>query len=263
MALRSVQMDFAGQIGVNPRLGRMVTTDSLETITTAGYLNNQNAGTQFGTNFLNTDILFVAYDYNDKTGTATTGWFSVSVASNGQVTLSVSDTDTPEYVQDITPGTSAASKAIVLNSSSEIDGVLFSNIEAAGTFISSVTAAPAEVNLTHLQPASVTTSSTTPASGTCAAQFQLKTAMATNIAAVTPIWLYISTSAGSLTTAASGIAALTNGALTEVVSGAICLCTTNASGQLGITLTASSGTYYVSFVLPDGKVAISSALVVD
>ena len=74
---------------------------------------------------------------------------------------------------------------------------------------------------------------------------------------------YVSSSAGAQATAATSLAALTNGSLTTLVTGKVALVTTSAAGLLGITLTMTAGTYYLTFVLPNGKIITSSALVVN
>jgi len=261
MALKSIQMEFAGQAGVSPRLGRMVTTDNLAAITTAGYLNNNSNAT--GINFSASDFIFVNYDAPLNGTGGSTGMFTFSIDSQGIITLVVPTSDVPAFVQGVTPGTSAASKALSLDGSSNLNGVAIANITASGTYNAALTATAAEANLNHLQTASVTTVSTTPASGSCAAQFQFKNAAAGNIAAVTPFLMYVSDVSGDLSTAVSGITALTNGVLVQLVTGRNIMGTTNATGQIGITLSGSAGTYYVTFLLPNGKTAISSALVVN
>ena len=39
--------------------------------------------------------------------------------------------------------------------------------------------------------------------------------------------------------------------------------TTTAAGLLGITITASAGSYYVAFILPNGKIAVSSVCTIN
>jgi hypothetical protein len=295
MAIKFFQMAFAGQASVSPQRGCLVCTDTLSAVTAAGYLSNSPSSPE-NQQIHSGDFIFVVY--NNGSGGVASALF-VATISNGVITLaSPANEGVPSYVENITPGTSAPSKALVLDSSSKIDGVLQSDIEAAGTFahgvvagtttnggmltlsaggnlnsvpfveysnaaafVSGITASVAELNLTHLQVASISTVSTTPATGSCGVQFQLLNAAAGNIAVVTPFTMYVCTSAGNLTTAVSSIAALTNGQLHQVVTGQVIFGTTNASGQIGITLTASTGTYYVAFVLPNGQYAISSAIV--
>ncbi len=76
-------IDFTGQIDTFPRRGKMVTTDNLTTIKTAGYLNQ----TSVVGGFKNTDILDVIYSYNKSTGSGIYNVMTVSI-SNGMVTLS-------------------------------------------------------------------------------------------------------------------------------------------------------------------------------
>lgn len=83
MGILNLTTDVAGQIGVNPRRVKMITTDSLATITTANYLN---AGNLEGRALLATDILDVVYLYNTATNTGTYGEFLPSFSS-GIITL--------------------------------------------------------------------------------------------------------------------------------------------------------------------------------
>lgn len=87
MAITSIVTDFTGEIGVNPRLIRMETTDTLSTITTAGYLNS--AAINAGVNFKPTDVMFVAY--NDGAGGIATAQMSLSFASTGVITLELAE----------------------------------------------------------------------------------------------------------------------------------------------------------------------------
>src|SRR6266568_1081663 len=73
-----VTTDFAGQIGVNPRLVRVLTTDTLTAIVAPGWLNTTNL---LGQSILPTDVLFVSYEGNNF------GLFSAAIAGNGQITL--------------------------------------------------------------------------------------------------------------------------------------------------------------------------------
>ena len=71
------------QVGILPQMKRMVTTDSLATITTAGYLN----GVDLQSNPIQaSDVLDVLYSYNLQTNSGTFGIFTVSI-SNGVITL--------------------------------------------------------------------------------------------------------------------------------------------------------------------------------
>jgi hypothetical protein len=79
MSILSFNVSTTGLVGdaINPRRGTIVTTDNLATITTAGYLNNQNAS---GYPILPTDIFDVIYNYNPATQAGTFGIFQVSYA---------------------------------------------------------------------------------------------------------------------------------------------------------------------------------------
>ena len=83
MGLLSLNTDVAGQIGVNPRRVKMVTTDNLTAITTAGYLNPQNLE---GRAIYPTDIFDVIYSYNQATNSGTYGEF-LPTFSSGVITL--------------------------------------------------------------------------------------------------------------------------------------------------------------------------------
>ena len=120
-----------------------------------------------------------------------------------------------------------------------------------------------------LAPFLVTTTSTTPASGSCAAQFVVKNAAGVAVAVPVCIRAYLTDSATGLTHTAAGtsIAVLTNGALTTDGAtpsvGPHFTLTTTAAGLIGLTVTAAAGTYYIAFVMPNGKLVMSSALVVN
>lgn len=78
MAITQITTDFAGQDGIAPQIPRIVTTDDLTTITTAGYLDNvQKQGFVLNP----TDVVLINYD----NGTAS-GFFTVSI-TNGITTL--------------------------------------------------------------------------------------------------------------------------------------------------------------------------------
>lgn len=116
---------------------------------------------------------------------------------------------------------------------------------------------------------SVETVSTTPASGSCAVQLKFKDADGNAVKIPVAGIGYLSNSAAGLTHTAAGtsIAALTNGALSIIGPtadvGPHFAFTTTAAGLLGVTVTSGAGTYYLVFVLPNGKLAISDAVVVN
>jgi len=77
MTISNITIDVAGQIGVNPRIVRVVCDDTLSEVTTAGFLNHQNTSAQGG--ILLTDIVLVKYDTD-------VGFFKPSISS-GIITL--------------------------------------------------------------------------------------------------------------------------------------------------------------------------------
>lgn len=77
----SLTVIFAGQAGVSPNLARMVSTDTLATVTTPGYLNaslNQELGLNDG------DFVFANFNTNSV---LTREVFTVSIATHGLITL--------------------------------------------------------------------------------------------------------------------------------------------------------------------------------
>jgi hypothetical protein len=86
MAILSINVQTTGLVGqtVNPRRCTMITTDSLSAITTAGYLNNQNAN---GSPILPTDVFEVLYAFNQGTKSGTFGIFTVSFSAATGFTL--------------------------------------------------------------------------------------------------------------------------------------------------------------------------------
>jgi hypothetical protein len=83
MGIIQLPVVLPAQIGILPQMKRMVTTDNLSTITTAGYLN----GVDLQSNpIASSDVLDVLYGYNLQTNTGTFGIFTVSI-TNGVITL--------------------------------------------------------------------------------------------------------------------------------------------------------------------------------
>lgn len=120
----------------------------------------------------------------------------------------------------------------------------------------------AELGSMDKWPASVSMS-TTPASGTCAVQLTFKDSDGIALARVTSGLIYMSNSTGLAIAGATGLAVLTNGALTELSTGKVAHFVTTAAGLLGMTVTAGAGTYYATIVLPNGKVLTTGAIVVN
>lgn len=83
MSIISIQRIAIGEVGVNPGRIKVLTTDSLATITTAGYFNGANLqGITIGP----LDVLEIDYAYNASTGTASWAEFTPTF-SNGIITI--------------------------------------------------------------------------------------------------------------------------------------------------------------------------------
>lgn len=85
MAIKNITTDFAGEVGVLPRLVRIQTTDSFSDITTANYLKSAEA---MGYTFYPNDAFLIAYGTNS----ATTQLFTATI-SGGDITLEPSAGD--------------------------------------------------------------------------------------------------------------------------------------------------------------------------
>lgn len=85
MSIIAINTKTTGLVGeqIEPRRCTMITTDNLATITTAGYLNNQNVNNG---PILPTDVFEILYDFNTSTKQGTFGIFQVNY-SNGNFTL--------------------------------------------------------------------------------------------------------------------------------------------------------------------------------
>lgn len=86
MAILAINTNVTGLVGqqIEPRRCTMVTDDNLATITTAGFLNDQNSN---GNPILPTDIFDVIYDYNINTQVGTLGIFQVTYSPATGFTL--------------------------------------------------------------------------------------------------------------------------------------------------------------------------------
>lgn len=88
MSIIAFNTKVTGLVGetIEPRRCTMITTDNLATITTAGYLNNQNVN---GNPILPTDIFEVLYSFNAATKVGTYGIFQVTYSSSTGFTLNI------------------------------------------------------------------------------------------------------------------------------------------------------------------------------
>lgn len=121
-------------------------------------------------------------------------------------------------------------------------------------------------NLKALDQAYTMTTTATPATGTCAVQFVFKDPN-TGSTIDYPISGvgYIATAADGLTTkAVTSIEALTNGRLLNLPTvTSMFQFTTTAAGLLGMTITASASANYVVFVLPNGRLLVSTVCTIN
>lgn len=83
MGIVQITTDTAGQVNVNPRRVKIITTDNLATVTTAGYLNSSNLE---GYTIFPTDIIDMYYSYVSSGSVGTYSVFTASI-SNGVITL--------------------------------------------------------------------------------------------------------------------------------------------------------------------------------
>lgn len=83
MGILQLPVPVPAQVGVSPNMKRMVTTDSIGTVTAAGYLNAVNLE---GFPIAPYDVIQMLYSYNQQTNSGTFGIFTVSI-SNGVITL--------------------------------------------------------------------------------------------------------------------------------------------------------------------------------
>lgn len=79
MAILSFTTDVAGQIAVYPRRVKLVTTDDLDTITTAGYLSS--ATTSANPLYAN-DFVDVCYEAQSVRGPGTMATFTVTFSGS-------------------------------------------------------------------------------------------------------------------------------------------------------------------------------------
>lgn len=84
MSIVSITTDVAGQINVNPRRVKIITTDNNTTIVAAGYLNAANL---MGYNIVPTDVFDIIYSYSKSTNSGTYDVYTCTIANNGIITL--------------------------------------------------------------------------------------------------------------------------------------------------------------------------------
>jgi hypothetical protein len=84
MTTISITTDFPGQVNVMPQNPRIVCTDSLEAVTTSGYLDNISMQ---GHTINPTDVIEIIYNYSTINKTGTFGFF-IPTITEGIITLS-------------------------------------------------------------------------------------------------------------------------------------------------------------------------------
>lgn len=153
MSIVSYTTDVAGQIFVNPRRVKIVSTDSLATVTTAGYLNQLSSQ---GFALYKTDIIDMIYLYSESTQSGTYGEFLPSISATGVITLvqyvSPGDVTLPVVSGDFanfdgttgkikdsgySPSDAAKTKVPMLNAVPVVTGRLVSFTGTAGTIADS------------------------------------------------------------------------------------------------------------------------------
>lgn len=145
MAVVSGPTLLTGSVGIKPTIKYMLTTDSLATITTAGYLNTQL--TAESNTITPTDYLLIRYSYVKETNAGLNAFFNVSI-SNGVITLTE---DTTTNSVTFTPPSIANHIATWTNTTGNLSqdaatAINAGNIQAglsgtAGTFIAYPSAA--------------------------------------------------------------------------------------------------------------------------
>jgi hypothetical protein len=88
MTIQQVTVDTAGQIGVNPRIVKVVCDNTLTEVTTAGFLNNNSLPQPLKP----TDMVLAYYATDSGFDTS---FFNVAISTSGVITLSV-NTDIPD-----------------------------------------------------------------------------------------------------------------------------------------------------------------------
>ena len=122
MSIIQLPLPIAANTGVVPNIKTMTTTDSLATITTAGYMNQYSLE---GYPLATTDVLHVLYSFNTTTNVGTFGIFTVSI-SNGVITL-VEDVTASEVTY--TAPSIANAMAIFTNTTGNIsDNIAANNV---------------------------------------------------------------------------------------------------------------------------------------
>ena len=123
-----------------------------------------------------------------------------------------------------------------------------------------------DANFAELNQKYTVTTTATPATGTCAVQFVFKdpNTGATINYPISGIGYIAAAADGLATKTVTSLAVLTNGRLLNMPTvTSMFQFTTTAAGLLGMTITASAGNNYVVFVLPNGRLLVSTVCTVN
>lgn len=133
---------------------------------------------------------------------------------------------------------------------------------------SSIRSQPADLGVKKVMEAALDlldsftlTTTTTPATGTCAVQFVFRDCNGKALTKPITGTASFTNSTGLAFANATSCAVLTNGAWRDVSAGYVGQYITTAAGLLGVTVTAGTGSYYMTFEMPNGQLLTSPALV--
>jgi hypothetical protein len=139
-------------------------------------------------------------------------------------------------------------------------GLTVNGVVIGPAVIANVTATYTEINSLVGQPASASMTST-PGTGTCAVQLTLKDAAGVALTHAVAGFGYLSNSTGLAIAAATSIATLTNGIISQLVAGTTFMFVSSAAGLLGATVVGAGGSYYITLIAPNGKLITTTAIV--
>lgn len=162
-------------------------------------------------------------------------------------------------------GSVAVATPSVMAFNSKPVGVAYSdpNLTSLGLNGVLITSTGTELNLIHDQINSVSTAATA-STGYSTAHFTFKNAAGSTVTGIRGLTCYASDSAGGISAPTATMSVATYGTLVQLVQGKVALGQVSSAGKLGITFTSSAtGSFYISFVLPNGKIVTSSVLTVN
>lgn len=141
MAILAFNTRVTGLVGetIEPRRCTMITTDSLATITTAGYLNSQNTN---GNPILPTDVFEVLYSFNQATKIGILGFFQVNYSAVTGYSLNAWENPGNVLLPVV-----ANDFAVFNGTTGQIKDLGFSATDITKTKVVMLNAAPAALNL--------------------------------------------------------------------------------------------------------------------